>query len=337
MPHVLRDLKSACLLESNYMGRYRGGHKPWGRKARSIDPRDTTANDENEDGPSEYVFEFNDATVITVDIAAAAIGATVVPVLYRRDRERATIEGTAFCIGASPDSPEALYLTAKHVVECLDPPGNGIEPFVAIPADRMQDAVTTLHPVPITHVVLAGSHSDVALVVANRQGSPTEEIVPQVMTISCAAPVVGQECMALGYPQAPDEQRYMPDEHRYILQGSRGRIEELYADKRDSSFITFPSFRTSGLHLPSMSGGPISTFDGGIIGVVSSGMETDLGPIGYGACVASILELTVNLLDVNGDRRPFRIPDLMAEGYMKRDDADVEMTRTDDGVKLRWL
>ena len=37
---------------------------------------------------------------------------------------------------------------------------------------------------------------------------------------------------------------------------------------------------------------------------------------GYGAFVASILELTVNLLDANGDRRRFPIPNLIAEGYI---------------------
>lgn len=283
----------------------------------------------------DYVFHFNNTNVITVDITAAAIGPTVVPVLYRRDGKHVSMEGTAFCIGSSPDSHEALYVTARHVVECLIPARREIEPFLLIPGAELQvDGATPkyLHAVPITRVMTAETHCDVALVVADRSGSPTEGMAPKPMRISCTEPAVGQQTMALGYPQKPDDRQY-------ILQGSRGYIEQVHPDKQDCSLSTFPSFRTNGLYLPSMSGGPIATFDGRIVGVVSSGMETDNAdePIGYGACIASILELTVDLLDINGVRRSFPVPNLIAEGYIKRDDSDVEMTRTDDGVVLRWL
>lgn len=137
--------------------------------------------------------------------------------------------------------------------------------------------------------------------------------------------------MALGYPQNLHE-------HLYILQASRGRIEEVHPQQRDTSFVDFPSFRTTGRYLSSMSGGPIIADDKNVIGVVSTGTDTSDGqPLGYGACVASILELSINILDGNGVRRDFRIPDLLREGYIKRGDGDLEMTRTPDGVELRWL
>lgn len=219
------------------------------------------------------------------------------------------------------------------MVDCLAEPDSGIEPFVVIPGTQLQTDGTTpkhLHPIPITQVVTAETRCDLALLVANRRDSPTAGIVPKPMTISCAEPSVGQECVALGYPQKPDERQY-------ILQGSRGRIEEVHSSKRDSSLSTFPTFRTNGLYLPSMSGGPVATFDGRVVGVVSSGIESDGEPIGYGALVAPILELSVDLRDAHGDRRAFSIPDLMTEGYIKRDDANVEVTRTSDGIQLRWL
>ncbi|CAM3378794.1 serine protease [Mycobacterium colombiense] len=281
-----------------------------------------------------YVFDFRNSDVVVVDVMGAKIGPTVVPVLYRHDGTRTSIEGSAFCIASSPDSPQALYVTARHVVEQLVPPRLGVEPFVLIPGNELHvDGATPryLHAVPIKHVTMAETYCDVAVLIVDRSDSPTEGIVPKTLRLSSSEPAVGEHCMALGYPQNVDELLY-------ILQASRGRIEEVHPRQRDSSLVDFPSFRTTGTYLPSMSGGPIVADDMDVIGVVSTGTDTADGqPLGYGACVASILELTVNMLDGNGVRRDFRIPDLLREGYIKRGDGDLEMTRTPGGVELRWL
>lgn len=288
----------------------------------------------SEDGSPYHTFVFDGVNTITVDVLAAGIGATVVPVVYRRNRAEVSIEGTAFCIGASPDSTESLYVTARHVVACLDPVDAAIEPRVVLHGNEMQpDGISPrhLHAVPITRVVLADNFSDVALVVVDRRGTAVDQKVPKPLQISCVEPIVGDNCMALGYPQQVGELRYK-------LLGCRGPIEEVHADKRDSSFITYPSFRVASEYQPSMSGGPIVTDDGSVIGVVSTGLETgDDPPIGYGACIASILELRVSLLDGDKVRREFSVPDLMNDGYIPRTTANAEMTRSELGVKLRWL
>lgn len=65
----------------------------------------------NDEAAVDYVFDFRDSDVIVVDVMGAKIGRTVVPVLYRHEGTRTSIEGSAFCIASSPDSPEALYVT----------------------------------------------------------------------------------------------------------------------------------------------------------------------------------------------------------------------------------
>jgi hypothetical protein len=286
------------------------------------------------DSGLDYTFVFNDVRTIEVDVVAAGIGATVVPVIYRRNRVDVSIEGTAFCVGASPNSTESLYVTARHVVECLDPVDVAIQPRVLIHGNEIQSdgvAPRHLHAVPITRVVMAENFCDVALVVVDRRGTAVNQTVPKPLQISCAEPIVGDHCMALGYPQ-------LVGDLRYNLLGCRGPIEEVHADKRDSSFITYPSFRVESEYQPSMSGGPIVTDDGSVIGVVSTGVETgDDPPIGYGACLASILELRVSLLDGDKVRREFSVPDLMNDGYIPRTTANAEMIRSELGVKLRWL
>lgn len=285
------------------------------------------------DSRDGHLFDFGDSNWLTVDTVEARIGSTVVPVLFRRGGAELTLEGTAFCIASSPDSPEALYATARHVVESLDPPEQGIEPYVLIAEPEKRDDGTThidLHNVWVSGVSMAESFCDVAVLVVDRGTSPTAGILPSPLPLSLAEPLVGQHCTALGYPQKANDPQY-------ILQASRARIEEVHPSKRDSHFSTFPSFRTRGNYLHGMSGGPVISDDGHVIGLISSGMDVDDDqPIGYGACIASIMELTVNILDGGGIRRDFKVADLITEGYIHRDGPGVSMKRTPTGVELRW-
>jgi hypothetical protein len=291
-------------------------------------------------------FNFDQAETIVADLATTnATRPAVAPVCYRKQGTEVSIEGTAFCIGLSPTTGEALFVTASHTVDVLDPdrvegvsqPETGIEPFVLLPKKDVPVRKTEdLYGVRILQFVRNLTYSDIALLVVDISDGEHGPYDVKQLAVSFARPVVGQKTMALGYPQIPG---FM----QTSLVASRGRIDELHPNKRDSSFVTYPSFRTTGNYLPGMSGGPI--FNNGIpgdpagparvIGVVSSGYQSD-PPIGYGASIGGILEMKPDLHTDDGVLQQFTMPDLISGGYIVHDGSDVTLSRKEDGVYLTW-
>lgn len=294
-------------------------------------------------------FCFDTAETITADSTTAhSMRASVVPVLLRHAGGRLEILGTAFCILASSATGEAVYATAAHVIDCLDPdrqagdstPDTGIEPFILLPRPEGDSWIDKdLHGVRVVQICKAITYSDVALLVVNFDDGATAGLNLRQFPLSFAEPVVGRKTMALGYPQI---QGRLSDE----LVASHGQIEEVHPCQRDRSLSTFPTFRTTGNYPHGMSGGPI--FDDGdsdgetrqlarVIGMVSSGMDTsDDAPMGYGASVASLMEIKVDLHVDDGSLHELSIADLVAMGSIHRSDHNVTLRRSDEGVTLSW-
>jgi hypothetical protein len=267
--------------------------------------------------------------VATVDLTASRTDRSVFPVLIRRRGEPASVIGTAFCITVLLNG-EVVCATAKHVVEQLEAT-DGLEPFVGLPQLVPEGQDRQLVGLPVRQICIAGTHSDVALLVANRTESPLPVGEVLAFNLTMDPPVVGSGCMALGYPQ---KQGVASGQ----LIASRGLVEEIHPAKRDSVLSDFPTFRTTAAYRSGMSGGPIIDSRGYVAGVVSHGFDEESGPpLGYGAAIAGLVELKVELHDDNRVLREFTFPELIAHKAVGTiSDRSVTLQRSEEGVMLTW-
>jgi S1-C subfamily serine protease len=201
--------------------------------------------------------------------------------------------GTAFVIGRVSED-EALLVTAAHNIT------KGVraseDNLVALfPRDDTPEGLRDLRGFIISGVSLAESSSDLALMVVTIDSNVTP---PGLLPISFRSPIVGEKCVALGYPEIVIGRPTELNSSAVIkLSSTRGSIEEIHPSRRDGSMITFPSFRTNALCLPGMSGGPVIDPSCFVIGVISAGMqqssEPDLPHLSYCSLLAALFELNV--------------------------------------------
>jgi Trypsin-like peptidase domain len=115
--------------------------------------------------------------------------------------------------------------------------------------------------VPIRRAYCSEKYADVALFVVNpKQDAPLVKSEPAVFNVTFGPPRVGEHCLALGFPQNRESIDYR-------LAASNGVIEEVYESRRDSAIVSYPSFRVGTRYAPAMSGGPILSTDGRVIGL----------------------------------------------------------------------
>ncbi len=135
--------------------------------------------------------------------------------------------------------------------------------------------------------------SDVAIMVAELHENVAP---PRIMRLGLEPPVLGENCLSVGYPKIEVGRAVETKATGSVaLCTSRGRIEEVHESRRDSSLVTFPSFRTGALYPPGMSGGPVISVAGRVIGVVSTGMTASDGipATAYCALSAGLIELEI--------------------------------------------
>jgi Trypsin-like peptidase domain len=281
-----------------------------------------------------YKYDFGRADFIPVDIDSARLGTVIVPIAFVRDEKAVTIHGTSFCV-AKFDSGEALFVTARHVVEPIIA-NPEIDARILLPSGpAADDGRRSLVTAPIIALAASATYSDVAVLIVdmaelNRLDKELYRLY--VLPVTFAAPQIDQYCMALGYGQEPG----ISD---YNMQASRGMVEEVHPRRRDNFLSTFPSFRTSALYKHGMSGGPIVNINGCVIGVISHGTEADEAEnvVGYGASIGAILELQLVLHDVAGTSHNLSVVRLADMGYLgNREDPAITLTRADNGLTLTW-
>jgi S1-C subfamily serine protease len=285
------------------------------------------------DMPPSFAISFQDAETVDVDLHASLLSRSVVPVIMRRDGVHAYSVGTAFCL-ATLQSGEVIFATAKHVIDQLADVAP-IEGFVLLPEGLATERErNSLVGVNIQLISLADAYSDVALIVANiRDSELTVTTELKWLPLTFGQPQIGQRCMALGYPQKTSAS------FTYTLLATQGIIEEIHPQRRDGALSTFPSFRTTALFRGGMSGGPIIGENGRVIGVISHGTESDRPELvtGYGASIAAIAELKLDLHDNDGKVQEFSVNQLTEMGILARGDrSTVTLHRADTGVTLTW-
>lgn len=279
----------------------------------------------------KYSIDFKDTEFLDVDLVASGMAGSVAPIIFRKNGTQINNQGTAFCVAVFA-SGEALYITAKHVVIDLNDTSD-VEPFILLP--NLDDSNFT--GVPIKEIRVVASNSDVALLVINIKNAVKRVITPSSLKVSFSKPIIGEYCMALGCPHVNSETD-KDNNFSYILNASRGKIITVYESKRDKLLVNYPSFETTGLYKPSMSGGPIIDQAGHVIGLISSGMEVsdDQKPMGHGACIGAMGELKVNLTNDKGVKEEYSVSRLAQEGLLGVPGPVLKIDRIDDGVVLKW-
>jgi S1-C subfamily serine protease len=137
--------------------------------------------------------------------------------------------------------------------------------------------------------------------------------------------------MAVGYPQEPGVIAYQ-------MVASRGVIQEVHPRRRDSVMSTFPSFQTTALYKPGMSGGPIIDTKCRVVGVVAHGTESDDPRLvtGYGASIAGLVEFKIDLHNDDGVLQEFTFDELTKAGALQVGGHYVTLVRDEGGVTLDW-
>lgn len=241
-------------------------------------------------------------------------------------------DGTAFCL-AMLENGEAIFATAYHVIRPLiDDPDIGA--FILLrKGPENSEPEPPYASVPIRGIAAANTNSDVALLVVNVNGFGIDVTELKWLPLEFGEPQVGQYCVGLGFPQ--DRRGVI----NFDMLASRGVIEEIHPNRRDSSFTNFPSFRTNGLYKPAMSGGPIVDINGSVIGIIATGMETVEPELvtGYGSSIGAIAELRVPLHSQAGELQEFTVPQLVVKGVLRQaDQSVVRLHRDENGVTLTW-
>jgi hypothetical protein len=277
-----------------------------------------------------YLISFEQASSVIVNSDESGLSA-IVPLGFRREGDQDSFEGTAFCL-TTLQNGEVVFATARHVIEDMIE-DTSIEIFLLLLNELAQsEKPTDWEGIPIRGITTAQTNSDIALLVTNVTDYGYDINKFSSFPITLGEPQEGQRCLGLGYPQ-------MRGTVSFDMRASQGIIEEIHPNKRDVSLSTFPSFRTNALYLGAMSGGPILDDNGGVIGIISHGMESEDSDsaTGYGASMAAVAELCVELHNENGDLQDFTVPQLVAMGAVRqRDQSIVRLDRADNGVTLTW-
>ena len=222
-----------------------------------------------------------------------------------------------------------MFVTARHVVDCDS--SRETRAIVLVPEQLGSKA----RLLGIEYIAYSERHSDVAVFVVKLPSDSSSRSEWTRLSLALTEPRAGERCLAVGYPQIrEDEARFNRN-----LVAADGSIEEVHHNKRDRSFITFPSFRTNAMFLPGISGGPILNQEGYVVGVVSTGTEVtglDEHGLAYGACVLATAELSIELHDEDGVLHKMHLRELIGRGLTDASNGRVRLTRDADGVTLQW-
>ncbi len=270
-------------------------------------------------------------------VARTNMQAGVLPVLVRDGDDLRSI-GTCFHVGSG------LLVTAAHVVEhALNvenvPHGADLGVFYrrarstsrpereqSTPADGWLD-VNYVH-------TLEGA--DLALLQVQE---PMEGDKPLLLTVTLSfrPPPVGSDTVALGYTsyaRGPGQSDFLGE-----IKATQGRVQEVFLDGQ-SVMKPFALFQTDARYDGGMSGGPVFSETGPVVGAVTSSLPafgTEDTHTSYSSLLAPLL-----LMRVGDDAGAPDFLSLAADGYVSTDgsaDGAREITHPDGGraIWFPWI
>jgi hypothetical protein len=277
---------------------------------------------------NKYPISFEEAA--SVNIAPdAVLYDSIAPIVVIKEDGRHSAEGTAFCLAILANG-EAVFATAHHVIrQLIDDPE--MVAFLLLPKNLTAEP-RMLASLPIRSISYAESNNDVALMMVSVADGGLAVTGLKWLPLAFGEPQVGKYCVGVGYPQTQGD-------ISYVMQASRGVIEEIHPNRRDSSLSTFPSFRTNALYRGAMSGGPIVDENGSVIGIIAHSTEADDPAFvtGYGASIGAMGELRIRLHNQTGELQEFTAPELAERGVLRQTDRTLlRLDRGGNGVTLTW-
>ncbi len=188
------------------------------------------------------------------------LGACILPV-FAIDGQAVNPLGTAFAI-----STTGILLTAAHVIER----NRGGELFVLyeskeVGSVRLPVEAFKSHP-----------EADIGVLKTGCPRTDTGNAGYNLLPFSSHLPEVGQECAAWGYGTM--DPTLLVNNHlgaRWSLDVTVGEVEVVYPRMRDVAVFSFPCFQTNQLLPGGMSGSPVATGDGRVVGVASKSFDDD--------------------------------------------------------------
>jgi hypothetical protein len=286
------------------------------------------------------IADFSAADFVKVPTFPHPTQMSIMPVVAVRGPQLRLL-GTCFAI-----SNDGLVLTARHVLDAVFEAGqqpDGWQVGAMYIAEPMPgDDPAGLHGgfISANQIPRVGELDIGAMHLNLPARIDTGALLPMpALRLSPAIPRVGATCLALGYHDMKDEiARDNPYDHtiEQTYSASQGIIEEICFPRRDASMLTFPCFRTSLRHEPGMSGGPVVSEDGGVIGVVCSAIKGQ--DIYYVSLIGPALFLQLDGLGADGKAARMFLYDFVAGGAVGVDQTmrGLDIHRHGDTLQIHF-
>ncbi|MBN1777451.1 MAG: trypsin-like peptidase domain-containing protein [Clostridiales bacterium] len=272
---------------------------------------------------------------------------SVFPIIHDNEKSLDLL-GTAFCI-----SSNGFLLTAKHVLKDLTDKKeregvvkNGVIDFTELNLYVLYCTNIVLVEgqyfgglLPITNITYS-NESDIALLTIDIPTIDDVRVPLMQFTLSPGIPKLYQQTMAIGYSKKlvtfnGDLSRFQRTINN-SLNASKGEIVEIYGNKRDSILLKFPCFRTNARYDHGMSGGPIISVNGGVIGIITMSLSTEDSQEPYyshGVLLPPLLVMKAKYRESADSKiKEDYIYDMAQAGYFSIDDSlkQIRVTRNRD-------
>lgn len=247
---------------------------------------------------------------------------SVMPVVAVKDDQIRPL-GTCFAI-----SNHGLVLTARHVIDdAIEIEARSDGWWVGViyvseptPEDDIPDL---LGGIILANRIHTSDDFDIGLMHLNLpMRTDTGAFLPMpALKLSPAIPREDEICFTLGYHNTQIESASDNPYHKTIeraYSASKGIIEEIHFPKRDNAYLKFPCFRTSLRHERGMSGAPVLSKDGGVIGIVCSAIEGE--DIYYASLIGPALFLQIDAINAGGNSDKVFLYDFITGGAVVVDE-----------------
>jgi hypothetical protein len=154
--------------------------------------------------------------------------------------------------------------------------------------------------------------SDIAILHLNlyQSSEPAAKVVWRVPRLRVTPPPTGHRVIAFGYRQSRIQVDEGPDGTHHIMLNdvgttSIGKVGQAFAERRDSSMLTFPCYEVHAQFAHGMSGGLVVDEESNVCGLVCAGInnaDPTIPPLGYAVTLWPMLRTVISA--DRGDRFP---------------------------------
>lgn len=295
---------------------------------------------------SDPLFSIELGDLPIKQVGLTILQSSIFPVVAKSGNAIRSI-GTCFAI-----SNHGLCLTARHVIEEIElsdeTDDNGNRTFVN------EVGVIYINPdskelgsaggplfggfIPIRTVHLIDG-TDVGLMHLNLPVHVgTDEFIPiPANRLSLALPSIADKVLALGYDQGIwSLKENCVNELHHNFKITQGEVTQIFPKMRDSAVMPFPCFECSATFLSGMSGGPVISHTGFVIGVITSSFEfdNDAQAVGYASLLAPAMHIKLLAKAEDGSEKPCFLWDFVDGGAVNVERADAIIRRTGDHLSI---